>query len=103
MSEAENPHFASISSNLCFSAFAERIVIHAHGGKRYAFVGTDLEPVTQHACHSQRCEERCTPAYVRTLEHFGLADPQEEEVTCSEPDEHAVADPPSRVPTALPS
>ena len=82
---------------------AERIVIHTQGGKRYAFVGTDLEPVTQHACHSQRCEERCTPAYVRTLEHFGLADPQEEEVTCSEPDEHAVADPPSRVPTALPS
>jgi hypothetical protein len=83
--------------------FAERIVIHTQGGKRYAFVGPDLEPVTQLACHGQRCEECCTPAYLHTLEQFGVADPQEEEVTCTEPDEHAVADPPSRVATALPS
>ena len=81
---------------------AEKIVIHTQSGKRYAFVGTDMEPVTQHTCHRQRCEERCTPAYLHTLEQFGLADPQEEEVTCTEPDEHAAADPPSRVPTALP-
>jgi hypothetical protein len=81
----------------------EKMVIHTRDGKRYAFVGPDLEAVTQQACNSRRCEERCTPAYLQTLQQFGLADPQEEEVTCNEPDETDATEPASRVPTALPS
>ena len=81
----------------------EKMVIHTRDHKRYAFVGTDLEPVTQQACNGRRCEESCTPAYVQTLRHFGLTDPQEEEVTCHESEDTEAADPASRIPTALPS
>ncbi|MCW3099110.1 MAG: hypothetical protein JWL77_4728 [Chthonomonadaceae bacterium] len=81
----------------------EKMVIHTRDGKRYAFVGTDLEPVTQQACHSRRCEERCTPAYLQTLQRFEMVDPQEEEVTCDDSDEQEATDPASRIPTALPS
>lgn len=83
----------------------EKMVIHTRDGKRYAFVGTDLEPVTQQACSSRRCEERCTPAYLQTLQQFGMVDPQEEEVTCTDEEEEdtPAPDPVARVPTALPT
>jgi hypothetical protein len=78
------------------------LVIHTTDGKRYAFVGPDLEPVTQQACNVRRCEDRCTPAYVHTLRQFGMVDPDEEKVTCTEDDETDAAVPPIKVPTALP-
>lgn len=81
----------------------EKMVIHTQDGRRYAFVGPDLEPVTQQACNRGRYEGRCTPAYLHTLQQFGMADPLEEEVTCSDPDENEAADSAVRVPTALPS
>lgn len=81
----------------------EKMVIHTSDGKRYAFVGPDLEPVTQQACNIRRCEERCTPAYLRTLQQFGMVDPEEEKVTCAEENENEIPVPPTRVPTALPS
>ena len=80
----------------------EKMVIHTGDGKRYAFVGTDLEPVTQHACNLRRCEERCTPGYQQTLQQFGMVDPQEEEVTCTESDETEEETSSTRIPTALP-
>ena len=58
-------------------------------GRVYAFVGPDLEAVTQQSCTVQRCESRCTPAYSRHLENFGLEDPGEEEVTCQEDEEES--------------
>lgn len=81
----------------------EKLVIHTRDGKRYAFVGPDLEAVTQQACNVLRCEERCTPAYLRTLQQFGIVDPDVEEVTCTEEDENETLTPPTRIPTALPS
>ncbi len=81
----------------------EKMVIHTTAGKRYAFVGTDLEPVTPQTCNLGRCEERCTPAYVRTLQHFGKVDPQADDVTCTESDEDEETKPGARIPTALPS
>lgn len=82
----------------------EKMVIHARDGRRYAFVGADLEPVTQQACTGQRCEQRCTPAYLQTLQHFGMKDPQEEEVTCSDTEEgDDASEPAPAFPTALPT
>ena len=68
-------------------ALAERMVIQADSGPVCAFVGPDLEAVTQHQCSVGRCEERCTPAYIEHLERFGLTDPHWAEVTCSEEEE----------------
>ena len=82
---------------------AEKMVIHTRDGKRYAFVGPDLEAVTQQTCNGRRCEERCTPAYLRTLQHFGITDPDEEEVTCDEEDEVQAAAPADRLPNFIPT
>ena len=81
----------------------KKMVIHTRDGKRYAFVGTDLDPVTQQACTGRRCEESCTPAYLQTLTHFGMEDPEEEKVTCGEEDETATSGADARFPTALPT
>src|ERR1041385_4507958 len=61
---------------------AEKLVIHVTNGKEFAFVGPDLDAVTQRSCTVKRCEERCTPAYLQHLNHFNITDPNEEEVTC---------------------
>jgi hypothetical protein len=63
---------------------ADKLVVHINPEKTYAFVGPDLEAVTQQTCTVKRCEERCTPAYVQGLEHFGIEDPNIESVTCQE-------------------
>jgi len=63
---------------------ADKLVVHVAGGNAYAFVGPDLEAVTQTACTVKRCAERCAPAYAEHLERFGLTDPQGESVTCDE-------------------
>jgi hypothetical protein len=65
---------------------ADKLVIHATNVNAVAFVGPDLEAVTQHSCTVARCEKRCTPAYSQHLERFGLVDEQEDEVTCEEED-----------------
>jgi hypothetical protein len=80
----------------------DKMVIQTRDGKTYAFVGPDLEAVTQQACNGQRCEDSCTHAYLRTLQHFGMTDPQEEEVTCTEEDEVIATIPPERHPTFIP-
>ncbi|HZO91888.1 MAG TPA: hypothetical protein VFB38_26455 [Chthonomonadaceae bacterium] len=66
---------------------AEKLVIHATNGKEFAFVGPDLEAVTQRSCLVGRCEKRCTPAYHQHLERFGLSDSGETEITCEDPEE----------------
>ncbi len=62
----------------------EKLVILARNGQAYAFVGPDLDSVTQATCTTTRCEESCTPAYERNLDHFGAVDPLEDEVTCTD-------------------
>lgn len=79
----------------------EKMVIHTQDGKAYAFVGPDLEAVTQQSCNGQRCEERCTHAYLRTLQHFGMVDPDEEEVNCTEEEDVKATLPPDRLPTVI--
>jgi len=63
---------------------ADKLVIHVTNGKRYAFVGPDLDAVTQSSCSVKRCEEHCTPAYLQHLGIFEISDPNEEEVTCGD-------------------
>jgi hypothetical protein len=62
---------------------ADKLVISLTEGKSYAFVGPDLDAVTQRNCTVNRCESRCTPAYGQHLQDFSIVDPQEE-VTCTE-------------------
>lgn len=69
------------------SQLADKLVINATNGKAYAFVGPDLEAVTQRACTFNRCEKRCTPAYSQLLDRFGITDVREDDVTCDEEDE----------------
>ena len=66
---------------------ADKLVVEAGNGSYYAFVGPDLEAVTQQSCSITRCENRCTPAYHQHLETFGITDPLEEDVTCQEREE----------------
>ena len=63
---------------------AEKLVVNVTNGNRYAFVGPDLDAVTQQSCSLQRCEENCTPSYLNHLNHLGIEDTNEEEVTCQE-------------------
>ena len=63
---------------------AQRLVIRAGNAREYAFVGPDLEAVTQQDCAFARCQQRCTPAYKQMLAHFEVIDPGEEAVTCEE-------------------
>ena len=65
----------------------QRLVIQATKGALYAFVGPDLEAVTQQGCCISRCDSRCTPAYKDMLQQFDVIDPQEDTVTCREEDE----------------
>lgn len=65
---------------------ADKLVIHATNGKTFAFVGPDLEAVTQRSCTFRRCEERCTPAYQQNLKLYQIVDPLEDEVVCEEAD-----------------
>ena len=71
---------------------AEKLVIHVTNGKDYAFVGPDLDAVTQRSCSIRRCEEKCTPAYLQHLSHFEMKDPYEEEVTCHDEEEEQDGD-----------
>lgn len=61
---------------------AQKLVIHGTNNRSYAFVGPDLEAVTQFACTVGRCEQQCTPAYTQHLEYFDIRDPRYNEVTC---------------------
>ncbi len=63
---------------------AVKMMVNTTNGNSFAFVGPDLDAVTQHACTVRRCDERCTPAYKQHLDHFQIEDPHEDEVTCSE-------------------
>src|ERR1051325_4957755 len=63
---------------------SDKIVIHGANSRPYAFVGPDLEAVTQQTCYIKRCEECCTPAYEQHLAHFDIQDPYAEEVTCDD-------------------
>lgn len=65
-------------------ALADKLVVHLSSEKSYAFVGPDLEAVTQQTCTVQRCEERCTPAYVQRLKSFEVDDPGLGTVTCQD-------------------
>ncbi len=76
---------------------AEKMVIHTQDGRKYAFVGPDLESVTQMACNVPRCEARCTPAYQQVLRHFGLEDPDEENVTCTDAESETTETAPNKV------
>ncbi len=66
---------------------AAKLTIHTADGRTYAFVGPDLEAVTQQMCRTERCEQQCTPAYTKHLDQFGVIDPGEEEATCNEEEE----------------
>lgn len=66
------------------TALVEKLVVHAAHGKTFAFVGPDLEAVTQHSCSFQRCEERCTPAYEHNLKIYQIVDPRQNEVSCND-------------------
>ncbi len=63
---------------------SEKMVIHTQEDRKYAFVGPDLDAVTQQVCSVQRCESHCTPAYLQILQNFDIEDPNEEKVTCSD-------------------
>lgn len=79
----------------------ERTTIQVRTGRRYAFLGPDMEPVTQETCTKERCEAYCTPAYERTLKHFGRTDPEQAEVECENPEEEQ--SPTDRRTTLLPT
>ena len=68
---------------------SEKLVIHVANGNNYAFVGPDLDAVTQRSCSVKRCEERCTPAYLQHLSHFSIEDPRQEDVTCNDEEEES--------------
>lgn len=64
----------------------QRLIIRTERSESYAFVGPDLEAVTQAACTQNRCNQSCTQAYKETLQQFDVVDPQEASVTCDEQD-----------------
>ena len=66
---------------------ANKLVVNVVNNRSFAFVGPDLEAVTQQSCSVKRCEERCTPAYLQHLALFQITDPKEQEVTCAEEEE----------------
>ena len=66
------------------SMLTQRLTVRIDSEKAFAVIGPDLDAVTQSTCTVQRCEERCTPAYISHLEHFDGQDPNLEEVTCLE-------------------
>jgi hypothetical protein len=66
---------------------ATKLVVNVTNGKEFAFAGPDLEAVTQLSCMVSRCDEHCTPAYVRHLDHFQIVDPHLDSVTCHEADD----------------
>lgn len=66
---------------------ADKLVVSATNNRSFAFVGPDLEAVTQQACLVKRCEERCTPSYMQHLDLFNIVDPNENEVTCADEEE----------------
>lgn len=61
---------------------AHMLTLHSASGGLFAFVGPDLEAVTQRSCLAQRCENSCTPAYSQHLVEFGIEDPAAEDVNC---------------------
>jgi hypothetical protein len=63
---------------------AEKLVIHGTDDRSFAYVGPDLEAVTQRSCSIERCTDCCTPAYRQHLKHFALQDPQAAEVACDD-------------------
>ena len=68
---------------------AKRLVIQIDESPVYAFVGPDLEVVTQQTCTVKRCDQTCTPCYKQTLSQFGTVDPYEDSVTCNEEDDES--------------
>ena len=62
----------------------QHLVIRTENNEPYAFVGPDLEAVTQAECSQHRCTQSCTPAYTQILQQFDVVDPHEESVTCDE-------------------
>lgn len=64
--------------------FAARLIVQAEPDRGYAFVGPDLEAVTQQTCLVARCEARCTSSYEQILAAFGVRDERLDEVTCEE-------------------
>ena len=65
---------------------ADKLVVTALNNRSFAFVGPDLEAVTQQSCTVTRCENSCTPAYLQHLDLFDVTDPNESEVTCDDED-----------------
>jgi len=70
----------------------QRLMVRISSEKDIAFVGPDLEAVTQNSCSMLRCEEQCTPSYTAHLEYFDCADPCLDEVTCRKETEEGDAD-----------
>jgi hypothetical protein len=66
------------------AALADKLVVNVANTRSFAFVGPDLEAVTQQSCAVHRCEESCTPGYAQHLALFQITDPREHEVTCSD-------------------
>ncbi len=64
----------------------QRLIIRTERNETYAFVGPDLEAVTQVACTQERCSQSCTLAYKETLQQFDVIDTEEASVTCDEQD-----------------
>ena len=69
------------------AALADKLIVNAMNNRSFAFVGPDLEAVTQQACSVKRCEERCTPSYTQHLDLFQIIDPRKDEVTCMDEEE----------------
>ena len=67
---------------------AQRLTVQTRN-RAFACVGPDLDAVTQHLCTLNRCDHLCTPAYRELLLQFNIVDPQEDEVTCEDADDHA--------------
>ena len=66
------------------SALVRRLSIQLDAVREYTVVGPDLDAVTQPNCHVARCDGSCTPSYKSNLLHFGIVDPHEDTVTCSD-------------------
>jgi hypothetical protein len=80
---------ASMKLSVCRCSLTEALVTrlqtHAEGhslasfmegpaidGARRPIVGSDLEPISTHACTQHRCSDRCLPGFVEILGLFGL-------------------------------
>jgi hypothetical protein len=81
---------------------ADKLVVNGTNGKQFAFVGPDLEAVTQRSCTFRRCDERCTPAYKHHLSLFGIADPNITVVGCDDEDDGSHRRPEDAEPHASP-